>query len=98
MTFVVEGVLRQDDPDSEVRRVGEYETREEAIAAAKGMVDDFLRREHKTGMLPSALFSLYQERGEHPFIFRDADMTMNVRTFDHLQYAMLRSTEICGGR
>lgn len=45
MTFVVEGVLRQDDPDSEVRRVGEYETREEAIAAAKVMVNDFLRRE-----------------------------------------------------
>ena len=98
MAFYVEGVLRQDDPDSEVRRIGEYETREEAVAAAKALVDEFLRSEHKAGMLPSELFSLYQERGEHPFIFRDADMTMNVRTFDHLQYAMLRSTEICGGR
>ena len=52
----------------------------------------------KAGMLPSELFSQYQERGEHPFIFRDSDMTMNVRAFDHLQYASLRSTEVCGGK
>ena len=98
MAFIVEGVIRQDEPDSEVRRVGKYETRDEAIGSAKAMIDDFLRHHHKPGMLPSELFSQYQERGEHPFIFRDDDMTINVRAFDHLQYAMLRSTEICGGR
>ena len=98
MAFIVEGVIRQDEPDSEVRRVGKYETRDEAISSAKAMVDDFLRHHHKPGMLPSELFSQYQEQAEHPFIFRDDDMTINVRTFDHLQYAMLRSTEICGGR
>ena len=98
MAFIVEGVTRQDEPDSEVRRLGKYETREEAIASAKAVVDEFLRKNHKAGMLPSELFSQYQESGEHPFIFRDDDMTINVRTFDHLQYAMLRSTEICSGR
>ena len=98
MAFIVEGVIRQDEPDSDVRRVGKYETREEAIASAKALIDDFLRHHHKAGMLPSELFSQYQEHGEHPFIFRDDDLTINVRTFDHLQYAMLRSAEICGGR
>ena len=98
MAFIVEGVSRQDEPDAAVRRIGEYETREEAISAAKGTVDDFLRREHRPGMLSSELFSLYQERGEHPFIFRDDDKTVNVRAFDHSQYALLRCSEICGGR
>jgi len=98
MTFIVEGVTKQDDPDAAVRRIGVYQTREEAIAAAKATVDAFLHREHKHGMLPSELFSIYQERGEHPFIFRDDDRTMNVRTFDHIQFATLRSTEICGGK
>jgi hypothetical protein len=97
MTFIVEGVTKHDEPDPEVRRIGAYGTREEAIAVAKVTVDDFLRREHKAGMLPSELYSRYQEGGEHPFIFRDDDKTINVRTFDHFQYAMLRCAEICGG-
>jgi hypothetical protein len=97
MTFIVEGVTKQDDPDGAVRRVGAYATREEAIAVAKATVDTFLHREHKPGMLPSELFSLYQERGEHPVIFRDDDKTINVRTFDHVQYALLRSSEVCSG-
>jgi len=97
MTFIVEGVTKQDDPDGAVRRIGAYATREEAIAVAKATVDAFLHREHTDGMLPSELFSIYQERGEHPAIFRDDDKTINVRTFEHTQYAMLRSTEICGG-
>lgn len=97
MAFIVEGVSKHDDPDAEVRRIGAYETREEAIAVAKVTVDDFLRREYKAGMLSSELFSKYQERGEHPFIFRDDDKTINVRTFDHINYAMLRCAEIGGG-
>lgn len=97
MTFIVEGVTRQDDPDGTVRRIGAYETREEAIAVAKATVDAFLHREHGTGMRPSELYSRYQERGEHPAIFRDDGTTLNVRTFDHLQYATLRCAEVCGG-
>jgi len=98
MAFIVEGVTKHDEPDAGVRRIGTYETREEAIAVAKVTVDDFLRREYKAGMLPSELFSKYQERGEHPFIFRDDDKTINVRAFDHFPYAMLRCAEICGGK
>ncbi len=98
MSFIVEGVTRQDEPDSQVRRIGVYETREEAIAVAKVTVDEFLRREYQAGMLSSELFSRYQVQGEHPYIFRDDGTTMSVRTFDHLQYAMLRSAEICEGK
>ena len=97
MTFIVEGISKHDEPEADVRRIGAYETREEAIAVAKVTIDDFLRREYQAGMLPSELFSRYQERGEHRFIFRDDDKTINVPTFDHFQYAMLRCAEICGG-
>ncbi len=98
MGFIVEGVTRQDEPDSQVRRIGAYESREEAIAVSKATVDEFLRREYQAGMLSSELFSRYQVQGEHPYIFRDDGTTLNVRTFDHSQYAMLRSAEICEGR
>lgn len=98
MSFFVEGVTKHDEPDAEVRRIGTYETREEAIAVARVTVDDFLRREYQADMLASELFSRYQEHGEHPFIFRDDGTTLNVRSFDHLQYATLRCAEICGGK
>ena len=97
MSFIVEGVSGEDEPDSKVRRIGAYETRDEAIAVAKLTVDEFLRREYRSRMLSSELFSRYQAQGEHPYVYRDEGATMTVRTFDHSQYAMLRCAEICGG-
>jgi hypothetical protein len=78
-----------------VRRIGEYETVEEAIAAAKRTVDEFLGREAKPEMDAKTLFTRYQELGEYPFIFRNEDRTINVRGFSHAQYAMSRATELC---
>ena len=97
MTFLVEGVNKNLEPKDQVRRIGEYEKVEEAIAAAKRTVDEFLRREFKQGMDAKALFSLYQDRGEYPFIFRTEDRTISVRGFSHAQYAMTRAGEICSG-
>lgn len=96
MTFFVEGLSGHLDPSSQVRRIGEYPTVAEAIAVAKKAVDTFLLREFKAGMDAKALFALYQTRGEYPFIFRDDDKTFNVPGFSHVQYAMVRATEICG--
>jgi len=97
MSFLVEGVNKNLEPKAQVRRIGEYEKVEEAIAAAKRTVDEFVLREFKLGMEAKGLFSLYQANGEYPFIFRTEDKTISVRGFSHAQYAMARATEICGG-
>lgn len=98
MTFFVEGLSGHREPETKVRRIGEYQTLPEAIMAAQRTIDTFLQREVKAGMEAKALFSRYQELGEYPFIFRDDDKTYNVPGFNHLHYAMTRSTEICGGK
>ena len=97
MAFLVEGVNKHLEPDAQVRRIGEYETVEEAIAAAQQVVDEFLRREFKPGMDAQTLFRLYQAQGEYPFIFRTDDRTINVRGFSYAYYAMERVTKMCGG-
>lgn len=98
MTFFVEGLSGHTEPDSKVRRIGEYESLEDATAAAKRLVDVFMRREYKPGMEPKMMLARYQELGEHPYIFRDDAATFNVPGFNHLNYAMNRATELCGGR
>ena len=97
MSYVVEGVNKNLEPDRQVRRIGEYETVEEAIAASKRTVDEFLSREMMPGMEAKTLFARYQDKGEYPFIFRNEDRTINVRGFSHAQYAMARATELCAG-
>jgi hypothetical protein len=98
MTYFVEGLSGHTEPDTRVRRIGEYESLPEAIAAAKRLVDGYLRREYRPGMEPRTLLSRYQEQGEHPYIFRDDDATFNVPGFNHLHYATTRTGDICRGK
>lgn len=98
MTYFVEGISKHLEPQTHVRRIGEYQTLAEAVNRAKNTVDEFLSRERKPGMDAKALFSLYRAQGEYPFIFRDDDKTFNVPGFNHAHYAMTRSAEICGDR
>jgi len=98
MTFIVEGLSMHLDPESQVRRIGEYNTMAEAITEAQHTVDQVLWRAYKPGMEAKELFYLYQTQGEFPFIFRDDDKTLNVRGFNHTQYAMTRAAEMCGGK
>lgn len=95
MAFSVVGLSRHREPGAQVRQIGEYKTLDEAISAAKRTIDFFLFREFKAGMSSEALFSRYQERGEHPSIFRDDDKTIDVQRFNHLDYAGSRCSEIC---
>jgi hypothetical protein len=97
MKFLVEGVSKALEPDAQVRRIGEYETVEEAIAAAQQVVDEFLRQKFRPGIDAMSLFRLYQAQGEYPFIFRTDDRTINVRGFSYAFYAMERATKMCGG-
>jgi hypothetical protein len=98
MAYLVEGVVNYLKPDSEVRRIGEFETAEEAIATAQKIVDEFLRCSVKPGMDAKSLVKLYKAQGEYPFIFRDDDLTVNVPGFEHSHYAKDRATEVCNGK
>ena len=98
MTFYVEGLTRTDKSDGKVRHIGDYQNLEDAIAAAKRTVDRFLLREFTADMSSRVLFSVYQNLGEFPFIFRDDDRTMNVPDFNHAQYARLRCDELCASK
>jgi len=98
MTFYVEGLSKHREPDDQVRRIGEYQTLADAITAAQHAVDQFLWCAFKAGMNAQQLFYLYQTQGEFPFIFRNDDKTLNVRGFNHTQYAVTRATEMCSGK
>ena len=96
MAFYVEGLRRTYGTEGTVRRIGEYDKIEDAVSAAKRTVDRFLLREFTEGISSKVLFSVYQNLGEYPFIFRSDDKTINVPEFNHLQYALARSIELCG--
>lgn len=98
MTYFVEGLSGHSEPETKVRRIGEYDALPDAIAAAKRIVDGFLRREFRPGLEPKLLLARYQELGEHPYIFRDDQNTFNVPGFNHLHYASSRTSEICSGK
>jgi hypothetical protein len=98
MAYLVESVVNYLKPDSEVRRIGEFATAEEAIARAQKIVDEFLRRSFKPGMDAQSLFSLYKKQGEYPFVFRDDDKTVNVPGFEHSHYARNRAMAVCNGK
>ncbi len=94
--FFVEGTSGGQLADDNVRRIGEFETREEAIACARRTIDAFLLQQYRPDMLPRDLFARYQMAGEHPSIFQDDNATMNVSGFNPLQYAKQRCQEYCG--
>lgn len=91
--FLVEIIRKASD---EVAHAGEYDNQHEAVACAKRTVDAFLLREYREGMASAHLFARYSEGGDHPCIFKDGDATVNVAGFNHLQYALNRSVELCG--
>ena len=96
MTYFVEGVRKHLEPEPEVRRIGEYKTVAEAVAVAQKIIEEFLRAEFRRGMAARKLYSLYEERGEHTFIFQDEARTFNVPGFDHEDYARTLAAQICG--
>ena len=96
MKFVVEGLCFINDIDNEVRRIGEYETLEEAVTAAKQTISNFLSCESRPGMQPKRLVARYQNFGPVPYIFRgDVGESVDVPGFNHFQYAITVSEELC---
>jgi len=78
--------------DAEERyKLGEYETLDAAIAACKGIVDDFLTTNYKPGMSAAGLCGQYAAFGEDPFI-AGAGVTSPFSAWD---YARQRCEAIC---
>lgn len=98
MTYFVEGVSKHHEPEPQVRRIGEYKSAAQAIGVAQKTIEQFLRSEFKKGMDAKKLYSLYEERGEHTFVFQDEARTFNVPGFDHEDYARTLAAEICSGK
>jgi hypothetical protein len=96
MTFFVEGLCVAREAVNQVRRIGEFQSLGDALAAAERAINDFLVREFQTGMTPSLLFARYQCDGEVPYIFRDdGEKTLNLPGFNHFRYALSRCNELC---
>jgi hypothetical protein len=95
MRYYVEALTNVHGGESNIRHVGEYDTLEEAIAASQSLIDNFLIGKAANQLTIAELFALYQDFGEVPFIFCDAERTLNVTGFNHFKYAIMRCTELC---
>jgi hypothetical protein len=94
--FLVDGLSNVNGVSSEVRRIGEYISLGDALAAAERMISEFLNREFQPGMTRAALFERYRNSGEVPYIFRDDGMiTTNLPGFNHLRFAFSTCAELC---
>jgi hypothetical protein len=78
------------------RRHGEYATREEALAAARAIVDRDLAEMYRPGMSAESLYMSYKRYGTDAYVVPD-DVEDRFSAWD---YAGERSREICaeGGR
>jgi hypothetical protein len=101
MNFFIDAMSKLPDGKLTGRRVGEYWTHDEAVAAAKHVIDAFLFREFRDsaahGITEAELVERFKTRGEHPVILRKGDSSTNISRFDPLAYAKQRSKEICDG-
>jgi hypothetical protein len=75
--------------EEERYKSGDYETLEEAVVRCKIIVDQFLEREHRSGMSSNELYDQYRMFGEDPFI-RGPNAE-----FSAWDYAKRRCNELC---
>ena len=86
--FVDDNAHYQDE--SHRRKLGEFDSWDEAVAAAKSLVDEYLVSAHKPGTSAKSLLSNYKMYGEDPFVVGNDD-----RRFSGWTYAEVRCTQIC---
>lgn len=77
----------RDGAEEEQVILGEFSSQEDALAAARQVVDDYLLRSYQPGILPQELFDAYAMYGEEPWI-----PGIEFRAWE---YAIQRSGEIC---
>ena len=78
------------DPD-EVYTHGDFSTWEDAVAAAKRIVDSCLAEYFREGMTPDALFSMYTSFGDDPY----NDPAPLGKKFCGWDYAKERRSALC---
>lgn len=78
--------------EDERYELGSFATRDEALAACRRIVDQYLAETHRPGMSATALFQAYKDWGEDPFIVPDE----GPGHFSAWCYAQARCQEICG--
>jgi hypothetical protein len=78
--------------ENERYKLGEFETCDEATAACKKIVDEFLETGYKKGMSFKELYEGYVGFGEDPFIVSGDKACF----FSAWGYAKKRSAELCG--
>ncbi len=79
--------------ESERYVLGEFATLDAAIAACRGLVDEYLLSVHEPGMTAEALYTSYTSFGEDPFITTQTpDGTV---LFSAWAYAKQRCDEMC---
>ena len=88
--FVAENSNYMDE--GERHPYGEFESYEEAVAAARRMVDEDLHELHAAGLSPESLFDQYTHFGRDPFVVPDD----GVQRFSAWDYARERSRRVCG--
>ena len=91
-TVLVDDYYHYMDEDERYKH-GEFATAEEALAAARKIVDDFLDSAYKPGMSGSALYASYTAFGDDPFIVSSSG-SEDVK-FSAWDYARVRSNKIC---
>lgn len=74
------------------RRHGEYETRAEAVAAARQIVDSDLAAMHYPGMTAESLYMSYKHYGTDAYVVPDDE----AERFSAWTYAGERCREMCG--
>ena len=101
MSFFVDGITKTPEGKLRARRIGEYWTHDEAVAAAQQVIDAFLYHEYRQtaghGITAEKLLALYRRTGEVPCVLRKSESSTNVSRFNHVEYAARRCAEICGG-
>ena len=71
---------------------GDFETFEEALAACRAIVDEYLLSSYEKGMTAGELYQLYTGFGEDPFILGE-QVPFRFSAWD---YAKERCSQICG--
>jgi hypothetical protein len=82
--------------EDERGQAGSFATAEEAIAACRKLVDDWLARHHKPGMTADELYDHYISFGDDPFVV--ATQGAAAADFSAWTYARERTRAICGGK
>lgn len=95
VSFIVDSLIRVNDVGHPPKRLGEFRTRDEAYAASRRSIDEFLLRELKPGMSAKTLFERFREYAAVPFIFGDENENSDLLNFNPIKYALTRCEEMC---